>query len=58
MANPMLQFKKGLRANLPIAINPGTIYVTTDERAMYIDIDANKRIRLGDFIEYATIAEF
>lgn len=58
MANPMLQFKKGLRANLPAAINPGTIYVTTDERAMYVDIDTDKRIRLGDFIEYATMTEF
>lgn len=56
--NPMLQFKKGLRASLPSAISAGTIYVTTDERAMYVDVSDTQRIRLGDFIEYATMAEF
>jgi len=53
----MLQFKRGLRKNLPVALTPGTIYVTTDERAMYIDYtneQGNQRIRLGDFVEYAT----
>ena len=47
MANVL--FKKGLLAGLKDApIKEGTIYVTTDERAMYLDIDAYTRIRLGD----------
>lgn len=52
-----LMFKKGLLANLPANKTSGTIYVTTDERAMYIDVDPNTRIRLGDFIEVATQAD-
>ena len=55
MANVL--FKKGLLAGLSKApIQEGTIYVTTDERAMYLDVDASTRIRLGDFIEVANIA--
>lgn len=54
MANVL--FKKGLLAGLSKApIQEGTIYVTTDERAMYLDVDASTRIRLGDFIEVANI---
>lgn len=49
-------FKRGLLANLPAAIADGTLYVTTDERAMYLDIDG-ARVRLGDFQEFATLAE-
>lgn len=47
MAN--IAFKKGLLANLPSTYTEGTIYVTTDERAMYLDVDNSTRIRLGDF---------
>ena len=54
MANVL--FKKGLLANLPSTKVEGTIYVTTDERAMYLDVSNNERIRLGDFIEVANIA--
>lgn len=58
----LLNFKMGLQANLTQnspAIAPGTIYVTTDERAMYIDVPekgsvAAHRIRLGDFRIYET----
>ena len=32
-------FKKGLLANLPEAISEGTFYITTDEHAMYLDVD-------------------
>lgn len=49
MANVL--FKKGLLKDLPSTKAEGTIYVTTDERAMYLDISADKRIRLGDFNE-------
>lgn len=54
MAN--VSFKRGLLTNLPVARTDGAIYVTTDERAMYIDYDNGtnvERIRLGDFREYA-----
>lgn len=53
MAN--VAFKKGLLANLPVALSAGTFYVTTDERALYLDIDAENRIRIGDFQEFATL---
>ena len=54
MANVL--FKKGKLAGLSKApIKEGTIYVTTDERAMYLDISATERIRLGDFIEVTNI---
>lgn len=53
MANPMVSFKKGLLANLPATKAAGTFYVTTDERAMYLDVDDSTRIRLGDFQEFA-----
>lgn len=48
-----LNFKMGLLENLKkieAGKNPGTIYVTTDEKAMYLDIEAGKRIRLGSAI--------
>lgn len=50
-------FKKGLLANLPAAITEGTLYVTTDERALYLDIDATTRVRIGDFQEFATLTD-
>lgn len=50
-------FKKGLLANLPAAIAEGTFYVTTDERALYLDIDGTTRVRVGDFQEFATLAD-
>lgn len=51
-----VSFKKGLLANLPVAMSEGTLYVTTDERALYLDIDNSTRIRIGDFQEFATLA--
>lgn len=48
-------FKRGLFANLPAEVSNGVIYVTTDERGMYVDIDG-KRIRIGDFQEFGTLA--
>lgn len=52
-----LQFKRGSLSNLAAqSIKDGTIYVTTDERAMYLDY-GTKRIRLGDFIPVNTIAD-
>lgn len=47
-----LKFKKGLFADLDAATKvPGTIYVTTDEHAMYVDVSAESRIRIGDIIQ-------
>lgn len=48
-------FKKGLLANLPAAIAEGTFYITTDERALYLDVDGTTRVRIGDFQEFATL---
>lgn len=53
MANVM--FKKGLLSALPTSHAEGTFYVTTDERAIYLDIDDSTRIRLGDFQEFASL---
>lgn len=49
-------FKKGLRADLPAAIVEGVLYITTDERAMYLDVDGSTRVRIGDFQEFDTLA--
>ncbi len=53
MAN--VNFRKGLRSALPATYAEGTFYVTTDERAIYLDVSDSARIRLGDFQEFATI---
>lgn len=52
----LVNFKKGLLASLPNTYTEGTFYVTTDERAIYLDVAADKRIRLGDFQEFASLA--
>lgn len=56
MAN-MLNFKFGQFGSLPSTKSAGTVYVTTDEQAMYIDLpkshEANAeltRVRIGDII--------
>lgn len=56
----MLNFRHGLYGNLfnedgsnKLAINNGTIYVTTDEKAMYVDLN-DTRIRLSQIITLTT----
>lgn len=50
----MLNFKYGIHDNLKNqGIVNGTIYVTTDEKAMYVDLD-NTRIRLSQIITLTT----
>lgn len=49
-------FKKGLLASLPTTHTAGAFYVTTDERAIYLDVSDTERIRIGDFQEFATLA--
>lgn len=53
----LVSFKKGLLTNLPAQKTAGTFYVTTDERAIYLDVDGESRIRLGDFQEFASVSE-
>ena len=53
--NDKLRFLYGQQANLPATKSNGTVYVTTDERAMYVDIN-DQRIRLGDFQVFADFA--
>ena len=57
----MLKFKKGLWENLPESTVAGTVYVTTDEKAMYVDIatgnNTEGRIRIGDIIRVGTFNE-
>lgn len=55
----MLNFKYGSFKNLPEVSNAtnGTIYVTTDEKAMYVDLD-NTRIRLSQIITLADTKEW
>lgn len=55
-----LNFKWGLYGNLPAttADTVGTVYVTTDEQAMYVDVAANKRIRISQIVTYADYAAF
>ena len=50
-----ISFKAGLLANLPATLTAGTFYITKDERAMYLDVDSETRVRLGDFQEFATV---
>lgn len=53
----MLQFKMGQWTNQfdSMAKVPGTVYVTTNEQAMYVDVDESTRIRLGDIIQVDTV---
>lgn len=43
----ILNFKMGEYKNLPTTKVAGTVYVTTDEQAMYVDISNSKRIRMN-----------
>ena len=47
----MLKFNRGLYSALKDkAIVNGNVYITTDEKAMYVDID-NQRIRISQIID-------
>ena len=50
-----LSFKYGEFKNLP-DISNGTIYVTTDDKTMYVDLDG-QRIRLGDVSIHKDLAD-
>ena len=52
----MLKFRKGTYAQINAADKvAGTIYIAKDEKAMYVDVDASTRIRIGDFIRVDTV---
>ena len=52
----MLKFRKGTLAQINAADKvAGTIYIAKDEKAMYVDVDASTRIRIGDFVRVATV---
>lgn len=66
----LLKFKHGLLANMKEnspELAPGTVYITRDERAMYVDlppymngdqqVQAGKRIRIGDMRVYTYIED-
>lgn len=55
-----LLFKKGLHANLAAATKKaGTLYVTTDEKCLYMDISDTERIRLqGSVLYFETLEQF
>lgn len=40
-------FKKGSAASLPKTYSEGTLYITTDERAIYLDVSDSARVRIG-----------
>lgn len=46
MNNSPVKFKSGLLANIPSNKTEGTIYVTTDEKGMYVDVSDSERIRI------------
>lgn len=55
----MLNFKMGNYAGLDaVAKKAGTVYITKDEKAMYVDISNSERIRLNQICTFATFADF
>lgn len=51
--NMKLQFKMGDWSSSfdTMTKTPGTVYVTKNEKAMYVDVDENTRIRISDIIQ-------
>ena len=56
LTDNMLKFRRGLFKDLPAAKVPGTIYITTDEKGMYVDLSSSERIRVGDLIQVSSFA--
>ena len=52
----LLNFHYGLKNTMPQKIVNGNLYVTTDERGLYVDLDS-KRIHISDLVQL-TRAEF
>ena len=47
----LLKFSRGEFKSLPTTRTEGHVYITTDEKAMYVDISNSERIRIGQIIE-------
>lgn len=55
----LLNFYKGQFAGLAsVTKKEGNVYVTTDERAIYVDVSDSERIRLGQIVNFKDLAEF
>lgn len=46
----LLNFHYGLKSTMPESIVDGNLYVTTDERGLYVDLDS-KRIHISDLVQ-------
>lgn len=46
----LLKFNRGEFKSLPTTRTEGHVYITTDEKAMYVDISNSERIRIGQII--------
>lgn len=46
----LLKFNRGEFKSLPTTKTEGHVYITTDEKAMYVDISNSERIRIGQII--------
>ncbi len=51
-----VQFYMGEQASLPVDKTAGRLYFVTDEGAIYLDKDADTRVRMGDLIEVEDMA--
>ena len=49
MAQNFVTFHKGTQAALPNSYSEGSLYVTTDKPALYLDVNNNSRIKISDF---------
>ncbi len=47
MADIPVQFKMGLKDDLPEQKQKGAVYVTKDEGGLYVDINDSERLRIG-----------
>lgn len=55
----LLNFYKGEFSKLDaVTKKEGNVYVTTDEKAIYVDVSNNERIRLGQIVSFDTLAKF
>ena len=46
----LLNFNYGLKSTMPESIIDGNLYVTTDERGLYVDL-GSKRIHISDLVQ-------
>lgn len=49
MAQNLVSFYKGTQAALPNSYSEGSLYITTDKPALYLDVNNSSRIKISDF---------